>query len=268
MKERIRPSDEVVQENIKRWNIPQPEQEYTVLIHCSTYNHGEYIKDALEGFVMQKCTYSFCAIIIDDCSTDNSPEMIRKYAEEYPDIIKPILLGKNHMQRGILRDPYFEKWHQRAKYIAQCEGDDHWIDPNKLQKQVDYLEGNRSVNICTHNAFRQYPDGKKVLFNKNVKTGVYSLSQCLLKGWFTPTASFLYRNNYTRSPLWEINGCSGDMAELYSNLLMGDLYYSDEVMSVYNYGTPGSMTNKRYVFKISGLIIASYVKQFIRMIVR
>lgn len=148
---RIRPSDEVVQENIKKWNIPQPDREYTVLIHCTTYNHGKFIKDALEGFVMQKCSYSFCAIIIDDCSTDNNQEIIKEYAAKYPDIIKPILLGENHMQHGILRDPYFEKWHQSAKYIAMCEGDDYWIDETKLQKQLDYLENHPDVGMCYTN---------------------------------------------------------------------------------------------------------------------
>ena len=145
MAERIRPSDEVVQANIKKWGIPQPEQEYVVLIHCSTYNHGKYIKDTLEGFVNQKCTYTFCAIIIDDCSTDNSPDIIREYARRYPKIIKPILLGENHMQHGLLRDPYFENWHKSAKYLAQCEGDDFWTDPMKLQKQVEIMEDTPDV---------------------------------------------------------------------------------------------------------------------------
>ena len=161
MAERIRPSDKVVQENIKKWGIPQPDRDYTVLIHCTTYNHGKYIKDALEGFVMQKCSYSFCAIIIDDCSTDNNAEIIREYAEKYPDIIKPILLGENHMQRGILRDPYIEKWHQCAKYIAQCEGDDYWIDPYKLQKQVDFLEEHPDYGMV-HSYF-QYVNADKSL---------------------------------------------------------------------------------------------------------
>lgn len=156
MAERIRPSDEVVQDNIKKWNIPQPDREYTVLIHCTTYNHGVFIRDALEGFVNQKCSYSFCAIIIDDCSTDNNPEIIKEYAEKYPDIIKPILLGENHMQHGILRDPYFEKWHKSAKYIAQCEGDDYWIDPLKLQKQVDFMENHPDYGLI-HTNFDSIP---------------------------------------------------------------------------------------------------------------
>ena len=156
MGNRIRPSDDVVQNNIKKWNIPQPDREYTVVIHCTTYNHGKYIKDALEGFVNQKCTYSFCAIIIDDCSTDNAPEIIRDYADKYPDIIKPILLGENHMQHGILRDPYFEKWHQCTKYIAQCEGDDYWIDPIKLQMQVDFMECHPDYGLI-HTNFDSIP---------------------------------------------------------------------------------------------------------------
>ena len=117
---KVRPSDEIVQENIKKWNIPQPDKEYTVLIHCTTYNHGQYIEDALKGFVMQKTNFPFCAIIIDDCSTDNNAEIIKSYAEKYPDIIKPILLGENHMQHGLLRDP--EGNAGRLSAHASCGG--------------------------------------------------------------------------------------------------------------------------------------------------
>lgn len=194
MAERIRPSDEVVQTNIKKWGIPQPEKEYTVLIHCTTYNHGKYIKDALDGFVMQKCSYSFCAIIIDDCSTDNNAEIIREYAEKYPDIIKPILLGENHMQRGVLRDPYFEKWHQCAKYIAQCEGDDYWIDPYKLQKQLDFMETHPEYGVI-HTNFDTIPI-KRLTSNIPVNETDEYLEDMLNGDYPIGTLTSLYRKSF------------------------------------------------------------------------
>ena len=132
----------IIDENFVKWNIPRPDKDYRVVVHCSTYKHESYIEDALKGFVMQKTNFPFCAIVIDDGSPDRTPVIIKQYAASYPDIIKPILLGENHMQHGMSRNPYFEEWHKRTKYIALCEGDDYWTDPHKLQKQVDFLEKN------------------------------------------------------------------------------------------------------------------------------
>lgn len=236
MADRIRPSDEVVQANIKKWGIPQPERGYTVIIHCTTYNHGKYIKDALEGFVMQKCSFPFCAIIIDDCSTDNNAEIIREYAEKFPDIIKPILLGENHMQRGILRDPYFEKWHQCAKYIAQCEGDDYWIDPLKLQMQYDWLEQHPDYSLCFHNAFQVITgDGNRRVksFNELEKDQDYTAEQAIVH-WQLPTASFFYRRNLAIVPDWMERIYCGDWVLGVAILLKGKGRYIDRYMSVYN----------------------------------
>ena len=190
---RVRPNNEIVQENIKKWNIPQPEHDYTVVIHCTTYNHGKYIRDALEGFVKQKCSFSFCAIVIDDFSTDDAPQIIKEYATQYPDIIKPILLGENHMQRGVLRDPYFEKWHQSAKYIAQCEGDDYWIDPYKLEKQVLFLEENKDYSMCYGKCLYYYDDKKKI--SSRLFGGPSQTFEELVKGNTVPTPTVLYRKD-------------------------------------------------------------------------
>lgn len=258
----------------------------TVSIWCLVYNHEHYLRKCLDGFVKQITTFPVEAIVHDDASTDNSASIIMEYASKYPHIIKPIIETENQSSKkdGSL-DLLFKKT-MRGKYIAICEGDDYWTDPYKLQKQVDYLENNSSVNIATHNAIRAFSDGKEEPFNKDVKSQVYSLKQCLYKGWFTPTASFLFRNNFELSPLWNKNGSNGDMAFLYSNLMRGDLYYSNEVMSVYNYGTPYSMTkktpraqlyakkrgtlktinqlsNKKYLILTLPSIISLYIKQFI-----
>lgn len=231
---RIRPSDKVVQANIKKWGIPQPEKEYTVVIHCTTYNHGKYIKDALEGFVMQKCSYTFCAIIIDDCSTDNNAEIIREYAEKYPDIIKPILLGENHMQHGILRDPYFEKWHQSAKYIAQCEGDDYWIDPLKLQKQVDFLEEHGDYGLVYTNFKVRY--GNDLVTSRT--KGYTDFSHIVLESVIgTPTTCYrtdLYMDYCREFPLSERDGWLLGDAPLWIYIAYrAKVHYIDESLAVY-----------------------------------
>ena len=111
-----------------------------VSIRCITYNHEPYIRQCLDGFVMQKTNFRFEAIVHDDASTDGTAAIIREYAEKYPDIIKPIFETENQYSK---RDGSLDRIMDAActgKYIAFCEGDDYWTDPLKLQKQVDILE--------------------------------------------------------------------------------------------------------------------------------
>ena len=118
-----------------------------VTIRCCTYNHEPYIRQCLEGFVMQKTNFRFEAIVHDDASTDGTAAIIREYAKKYPDIIKPIFETENQYSKrdGSLRR--IMDAHTHGKYVAICEGDDYWIDPLKLQKQVDLLEENGDVSI-------------------------------------------------------------------------------------------------------------------------
>lgn len=122
--------------------IKTEEKEYPVMvtIRCVTYNHVKYIRKCLEGFVMQKTTFPFEAIVHDDASTDGTTDIIREYADKYPTIIKPLFEVENQWSKhndsiGRIMDA-----NTRGKYIAPCDGDDYWKDPFKLQKQVDFLE--------------------------------------------------------------------------------------------------------------------------------
>ncbi len=120
-----------------------------VAIKCMTYNHGLYIGQCLEGFVMQETNFPFLAIVHDDASTDNTAEIIREYAERYPDIIKPIYESENQYSKhdGSIRKIMENAIPDSVKYIALCEGDDYWTDPNKLQLQVDFLERNADYGL-------------------------------------------------------------------------------------------------------------------------
>lgn len=127
-----------------------------VTIRCLTYNHEPYIRQCLEGFVMQKTNFRFEAIVHDDASTDGTAAIIREYAEKYPDIIKPIFETENQYSKhdGALRRIMDE--HTHGKYVAKCEGDDYWIDPLKLQKQVDFLESYPEYGLCYTNVQQYY----------------------------------------------------------------------------------------------------------------
>lgn len=122
-------------------------QELIVSVNCIAYNQKIFIKDCLEGFVMQKTTFRFEAIVHDDASTDGTADIIKEYAKEYPEVIKPILEKENQWSKN---NGSLEKIMQEActgKYIAFCEGDDYWIDPYKLQKEVDYLEAHPDCSL-------------------------------------------------------------------------------------------------------------------------
>lgn len=129
------------------------EEPILVAIHCLVYNHEPYLRDCLDGFVMQKTNFRFVAIVHEDCSTDNSAAIIREYEAKYPDIFRPIYETENQWHKtdgslGRIMNAAIDA--TGAKYIAMCEGDDYWTDPYKLQKQVDFLESHPECSMCFH----------------------------------------------------------------------------------------------------------------------
>ncbi len=122
-----------------------------VSVCCLAYNHEPFIRQALDGFIMQKTPFPFEAIIHDDASTDGTAEIIREYAEKYPEIIRPIYQTENQFSRtGDYPHVAFVYPIARGKYIALCDGDDYWTDPLKLQKQVAFMERHPDCAMCYH----------------------------------------------------------------------------------------------------------------------
>lgn len=131
-----------------------------VSVLCAAYNQEKYIEKTLQGFVMQKTDFAWEALINDDASTDGTRRIIERFAEKYPNIIKPVYHKENQFSQGIsiIRDNLIPK--AKGKYFAFCEGDDFWTDPNKLQKQVDYMEAHPECTLCIHNSSRVKKDGE------------------------------------------------------------------------------------------------------------
>jgi len=167
-----------------------------VSICCITYNHVPFIRQCLDGFIIQKTNFPIEVLINDDASTDGTTNIIKEYEKKYPDIIKPTYQIENQYSKGIssLKENIFP--HIQGKYIALCEGDDYWIDENKLQKQVDFMEANEDFSICFHNVkvydenerkfidLYQVPEIPEITNIKNLATTNY-----------IHTPSVLYRNN-------------------------------------------------------------------------
>ncbi|WP_295464944.1 glycosyltransferase [uncultured Pseudomonas sp.] len=123
-----------------------------VSIVCLTFNHRDFIGQAIDGFLMQETDFPFEILINDDASTDGTRDILQAYAQRYPRLIRLILQQENQYAQG---KPYGMPVFQQARgdYIAYCEGDDYWTDPRKLQLQVDFLERNRDYALTFHASY-------------------------------------------------------------------------------------------------------------------
>ncbi|HAX96890.1 MAG TPA: glycosyl transferase family 2, partial [Prolixibacteraceae bacterium] len=142
---------------MKQFNLIESEQPL-VSICCITYNQEKFIRDAIEGFLMQKTKFPIEVIIHDDASTDKTTDIIREYQSAHPDLIRAIYQSENQFSKGLDQALKHVYGGARGKYIALCEGDDYWTDPLKLQKQVDFMEAHPECTICFHQTLAKYED--------------------------------------------------------------------------------------------------------------
>ena len=212
-----------------------------VSICCITYNHAPYIRQCLDGFLMQKTNFKYEIVIHDDCSTDGTTEIIKEYAFKYPDIFVPLYEDENQYSkgvRGICAKFVYPK--ARGKYIALCEGDDYWIDENKLQMQVDFLENNPEYTMCFHNAevLNEIPD-TEVSSIYGAEDRDYESTE-LYKKWIVPTASIVLRRKCLEYPIIEREKFwAGDVIVIQSAVHQGKVYGFSKVMSVYRVSQHG-----------------------------
>lgn len=215
-----------------------------VTIRCITYNHEPYIRQCLEGFIMQKTNFRFEAIVHDDASTDGTADIIREYAERYPDIIKPIYEVENQYskQDGSLRRIMDEAC--KGKYIALCEGDDYWIDPYKLQKQVDILEKDKNISLV-YTAFSTVDKNSENIFRANYErfmsrsyTG-NNLYELLNMNYILTCTTMLRREIYSTDVYNKVAFL--DYGLFLTAAAYGDFYYINEKTSSYRLN-PKSLT--------------------------
>lgn len=145
-----------------------------VSICCLAYNHESYIRECLNGFLMQETDFAFEVLIHDDASTDKTADIIHEYELNHSDIIKPIYQSENQYSKGISPTFKFNFPRAKGKYIALCEGDDYWIDPLKLQKQVEFLEQNPDYGLVHGNCNFYYQE--KDLMKENANKGLSNTS--------------------------------------------------------------------------------------------
>lgn len=210
-----------------------------VSICCLSYNHGEYIEKALSSMLNQKTDFEYEIIVLDDCSTDNTREIINNFQRKYPNKIRKIFQKTNQYQKGISVVNKFFYPIARGKYISYCEGDDYWINENKLQLQVDFLDNNPKYVAHTHECKEIDEYGKVITnyyFNGCHKT-VYDLkihtSLQILSG---QTATIMHRKEsfvVRDNSLFEFGqlNITGDVKKTAFLAMNGPIYHENIIMS-------------------------------------
>lgn len=235
------------------------------LVICHTYNQSQYIEDTLNGFCEQQTDFPYVCLIIDDASTDGEGEVINNYLIENFDLNDSIFfmqedtcdyysrfaqhiankncyflifyLKYNHYQIRKSKLSYYMDWRNKTKYIAYCEGDDYWIDPLKLQKQVDFLEKHQDFGLV-HTNF-------KIIDGSNNEIGNIKQRDKFLKKYEgnpideilvllgIKTLTFCARREYLPEGIIADNVFSGDKYRVLNIVTQSKIHYMPDVTGIY-----------------------------------
>ena len=217
--------------------------EVVVSISCIVYNQYNYIKKCLDGFLMQQTNFAFEILIHDDASTDGTAEIIKEYEAQYPNIIKPIYETENQWLQGRRGSVEFNFHRARGNYIAMCEGDDYWLDPLKLQKQVDFLESHPEYTMVCSDAIIQTSKGE-LDWCRYAKDQEVPIDDIIRNGGlFIQTASYLFRRKIlAKYPVCCQRCHVGDYPLIIYAALNGKVRWFAEKQVVYRFAIGNSWT--------------------------
>ena len=219
--------------NIENETVP------LVSVSVITYNHEKYIRQCLDGILMQNVNFPYEILVHDDASPDGTADIIREYEAKYPGVIKPIYQTENQHSQGKAVSKFnFDR--ARGKYLAFCEGDDFWTDPRKLQKQVNFLEGHPEYIATAHRvkAINEHGEALDIPRFTDVVEHAFTVDEYVKHSLPSQLASLVMRNVFpTLEPrvLDLFYSCKANGDERLSLLLvmMGDIYCFSEDMSTY-----------------------------------
>lgn len=214
-----------------------------VSVICLCYNHEKTISQALESILGQKTDFPFELIVHDDASTDATPQIVRTYAEKYPDIIVPVLQKENQIHTCNIAKEYIAPL-LRGRFVAICEGDDYWTDPEKLALQTQYMIAHPELTMSFHAVSQLEPAGKLRPFRPLKREGLVPPGQIIRRGgMFCPSVSLMVRRDIADQwPAYR------SMADVYDYPLQalaasaGKVWYFNRDMAVYRYQHANSWT--------------------------
>ncbi len=218
----------------------QDQRPVMVSVKCLTYNHAPYIRQCIEGILMQETDFRYEIILHDDASTDGTTEILREYEQNHPDVIRVLYEEENQFALG--SSMYKVDAMTRGKYWAVCEGDDYWIDPHKLQKQVDVMEAYPDcMLVCNRTLLfsikSQSMVGENYCYNES---RFVSTKDIIYRGGlFISTCSLLFRPEVKENFPDYCRECkAGDYPVQLMAAMKGRVYYINEPMSVYRIDNP------------------------------
>lgn len=232
-----------------------------VTVCIITYNHREYIRDAVESVLAQQAGFEWDIIIADDCSTDGTTEIVKEYAALYPGKIKLILqnpnVGLNQNFIDLFTAPV-------SKYVAFLDGDDVWVNPNRLNIQVECMETHPDCALVYGKYNLMDEKGKIKPFKKRppYKSG-YIFEDIILCRFLPHMASALMRNDMIKKVYPEKKGIGVDFFLVASICKNNKALYLDEIFFNYRINAT-SITNvqrqgvSETFLKIMGFFEAEY----------
>lgn len=220
-----------------------------VSIICLLYNMKDYIAQSLDGMLMQKTDFPFEIIVHDDASTDGSTEILREYAEKYPDIIVPIFQSENQYSQKIAITKTYIFPLLRGEYVCYCEGDDYWTDPQKLQKQYDFMSTHPDYSLCAAKV-RQINCSDPSIPDRLIgpfETGEVTIEQILAekdRQAFCTCSLFMRKSVFLARP--EDFPGRGERVIILWLALNGRVWFINEEVGVYRRARPGSWTDRSW----------------------
>src|SRR5918993_30043 len=127
-----------------------------VSVLLTTYNHEKYIAQAIDSALTQETNFDYEIVIIEDCSTDGTRDIVISYQKRYPEKIRLVLAEKNECDNTAFAAAFQAS---PARYIALLDGDDYWTSPHKLQRQAEFLDAHSECVLCFHKVAVVYQDG-------------------------------------------------------------------------------------------------------------
>ncbi|MBD2451081.1 glycosyltransferase [Nostoc sp. FACHB-152] len=214
------------------------------------YNHGRFIAQALDSVLMQQVDFDYEIVIGEDCSKDNTRDILISYQQKYPDKIRLLLPEKN---LG-MHDNFIQTYQAcRGQYIAILEGDDYWTSKHKLQKQVNFLDTHPECTVCFHSSSVLYEDGRTDVLSLHQfteqKHNILTLEDLLSLGKnIMATASIMLRDvGKHEFPQWIYDVALLDWVIQIFNAQYGNVGYIDETMSLYRIHPQGNWSQKKHL---------------------
>lgn len=206
------------------------------------YNHEQFLKEAIESLVTQLTSFSYEIVIAEDASPDNTRAAAIELQQRHPHLVRVLFSERNRGMNGNFR---FAMSFCRGEYIAGCEGDDFWIDDNKLERQVSALERHPDTDMAFTRGYSLFPDGtrllgcdygpeRRIIYPEELFAGI---------GWIAPTASVITRARIARGlPTWLDDAPVGDVFYFLAASARGGAYYEPVSTICYRMAQPTSFT--------------------------